>query len=84
MSGIVLNQVRKSFYLDSVALMRMSRDLMALDGIEEAAMMMGTIANQQIMADAGLLDGSESSGRRWGGQSNLATEDTPRGSQVFA
>ena len=59
MSGIFLNQVRKSFYLDSVALMRMSRDLMALDGIEEAAMMMGTIANQQIMADAGLLDGSE-------------------------
>ena len=59
MSGLVLNEVRKSFYLDSVALMRMSRDLMGLEGVEEAAIMMGTETNQQIMADAGLLIGLE-------------------------
>ncbi len=55
MSGVTLNQVRKGFYLDSVALMRMSRTIATMDGIEEAAMMMGTPSNRQIMADAGLL-----------------------------
>ena len=56
MSTVIINAVRKGFYLDSVALMRMSRSLADLDGVEEAAMMMGTPANHQIMEDAGLLD----------------------------
>ena len=56
MSTVTINAVRKGFYLDSVALMRMSRSLADLDGVEEAAMMMGTPANHQIMEDAGLLD----------------------------
>ena len=56
MSAVVVNEVRKGFYLDSVALMRMSRTLADLDGVEEAAMMMGTPANHQIMSDAGVLD----------------------------
>ncbi len=51
----VLNEVRKGFYLDSVALMRMSRAIAGMDGVHEAAMMMGTPANHEIMADAGLL-----------------------------
>lgn len=51
----VVNKVRKGFYLDSVALMRMSQALAALPGVEDAALMMGSPANQQIMADAGLL-----------------------------
>ncbi|MEK9723923.1 MAG: transcriptional regulator, partial [Rhodospirillaceae bacterium] len=53
--SVVVNQVRKGFYLDSVALMRMSRSLVAGDGVEEAAMMMGSPSNRQIMDDAGLL-----------------------------
>ena len=55
MSKIVLNQVRKGLYLDSVALMRLSRTIAAMDGVVEAALMMGTVSNQEIMAQAGLL-----------------------------
>ena len=56
MSAAILNEVRKGFYLDSVALMRLSQTLADLEGVEEAALMMGTPANRRIMADAGLLD----------------------------
>jgi FdrA protein len=56
MSGVIVNEVRKSFYLDSVALMRFSRTIAGLDGIEEAALMMATPANRRIMTDAGLFD----------------------------
>ena len=65
MSATVLNHLRKGFYLDSVALMRLSRTIADMDGIEEAALMMGTPANRQIMADAGLLE--ESGHRAEGG-----------------
>ena len=37
MTVTVLNEVRKGFYLDSVALMRMSRTIAAGEGVEEAA-----------------------------------------------
>ena len=59
MSATVLNHVRKGFYLDSVALMRLSRTLADMDGVEEAALMMGTPANMAIMADARLLENSD-------------------------
>jgi FdrA protein len=52
---VVLNRIRRSFYLDSVALMRLSRDVTALPGVESAAMMIGTANNKRLMADAGLL-----------------------------
>ena len=55
MSVTIVNAVRKGFYLDSVALMRLSQAVAGRDGIEEAALMMGTPANRQIMAEAGLL-----------------------------
>jgi FdrA protein len=55
MSAVVLNEVRKGFYLDSVALMRLSRQIAGTAGVEEAALMMGTPANREILADAGLL-----------------------------
>ena len=51
----VVNEIRKGFYLDSVALMRLSAEISALGGIDEAVLMTGTPANQQIMKDAGLL-----------------------------
>lgn len=55
MSSFVLNEVRRGFYLDSVALMRLSRAIADLPGVEEAALMMGTPANKRILGDAGLL-----------------------------
>jgi FdrA protein len=53
--SVVLNEIRRGTYLDSIALMRMSRAMTAIPGVEEAAMMMGTPANHRIMADAGIL-----------------------------
>ena len=53
--SLIINEVRKGFYLDSVALMRMSREVAAIDGVEEAGLMMATPANKRIMADAGVL-----------------------------
>jgi succinyl-CoA synthetase alpha subunit len=55
MSAFLLNEVRKGFYLDSVALMRLSREIASSPGVLEAALMMGTPSNQAIMRIAGLL-----------------------------
>ena len=55
MSAYLLNEVRKGFYLDSVALMRLSREIGSAPGVREAALMMGTPSNQAIMRNAGLL-----------------------------
>ena len=55
MSTHLLNEVRRNFYLDSVALMRVSRLISAEPGVAEAALMMGTPSNLEIMANAGLL-----------------------------
>ena len=56
MSVAVRNAVRRGFYLDSVALMRLSREIAAMPGVGQAALMMATPANKAILADAGLLD----------------------------
>ena len=53
---MIRNLVEKNRYLDSVALMRVSRRLSALPGVEAAAAMIGTPANKALMRDAGLLD----------------------------
>ncbi len=55
MSSVVINEIRKGFYLDSVALMRISREVAGAPGVAEAALMMGTPANVAIMKNAGLL-----------------------------
>ena len=55
MSGTIVTEVRKGFYLDSVALMRLSREVAEMDGVVEAALMMGSPSNLAIMRDAGLL-----------------------------
>ncbi len=57
MSHVVVNLIKKGFFLDSVALMRFSRTIAGLEGVEEAALMMGTPSNRKIMEDAGILDG---------------------------
>jgi len=53
--SVVINALKPSFYMDSVALMRCSKDVAAMDGVEDAALMMGTPANRQIMTDARLM-----------------------------
>lgn len=56
MPSVTVNEVRRGFYLDSVALMRVARTIGDLPGVEESALMMGTAANQVLMEDAGVLD----------------------------
>lgn len=63
MTAVVVNEIRRDCYLDSVALMRYSRAIAEMDGVIEAALMMGTPSNKQIMNDAQLLDqNSDSAG----------------------
>jgi FdrA protein len=47
--------VRSAFYLDSVALMRLSRAISGRPGVEDAALMIGTPSNKEILDEAGLL-----------------------------
>lgn len=53
---VLMNLVRNSFYMDSVALMRMSRAISDLAGVEQAALMIGSGSNKNLMKDAGLLN----------------------------
>lgn len=55
MPSPVFNRVERARYLDSVALMRLSRSLSALPGVEAAALMIGTPANKALLREAGLL-----------------------------
>jgi succinyl-CoA synthetase alpha subunit len=55
MSEHVINEVRRGFYLDSVALMRLSARLRERPGVVEAVLMIGTESNRGIMDAAGLL-----------------------------
>jgi FdrA protein len=48
--------LRASYYRDSVALMRVAQALRAQPGVREAAALMGTPANHEILAGAGLAD----------------------------
>src|SRR5207244_11494316 len=47
--SVVLNEVRRATYFDSIVLMRISRQLAALPGVEEAGLMIGTPANKEIL-----------------------------------
>lgn len=53
--SLVRNRVRRGAYIDSVALMRVAQQVKALPGVEEAGLMIGTPANREILADAGLM-----------------------------
>jgi len=48
--------VRKDSYFDSVLLMRISRDLKAQKGVEDAVVAMGTPHNRELLAKSGYLD----------------------------
>lgn len=53
--SFVLNRVERGVYRDSVALMRVSRRLAELPGVEAAALMIGTPSNKTLLREAGLL-----------------------------
>jgi FdrA protein len=52
---LVWNAVHKGVYHDSLTLMRLTRDLQVVDGVQRAAVMMGTPSNQALLRHAGLL-----------------------------
>ena len=53
--SVILNEVRRATYLNSIVLMRISRQIALLPGIEEAGLIIGTPANKEILRDAGIL-----------------------------
>lgn len=55
MTETVVAEVRRGYYLDSVALMRLSRAIAGMDGVLEAALMMGSPSNLAIMRAAALI-----------------------------
>jgi FdrA protein len=54
-TSLLANTIRRGLYLDSVALMRISAQITALDGIEAAALMIGSRTNKEILAASNLL-----------------------------
>ncbi len=55
MAGIVRQRVFKNTYRDSVELMRIATEVEHLPGITRAGIVMGTEANREVLAQAGLL-----------------------------
>lgn len=52
---IVRNVVRRNFHRDSVQLMRLSEEAQTLPGVKQAAVVMGTVTNLEILQRMGLL-----------------------------
>src|ERR1700736_1757218 len=53
--SVVLNEIRRATYFDSIVLMRISRQIAALPGVEEAGLFIGTPANKDILREARIL-----------------------------
>ena len=53
--SVIVNEVRRSTFLDSIVLMRISRQIAALSGVEEAGLVIGTPANKDILQEARIL-----------------------------
>src|SRR5262249_22613 len=51
----IANEVRRATYFDSIVLMRISRQIAGMAGVEEAGLMLGTPANKEILREAGGL-----------------------------
>ncbi len=54
--GVAGTRIRAGFYLDSVALMRISREVEGLAGVAAASLTMASPSNKALLRDAGLLD----------------------------
>lgn len=55
-AGVAATRIRAGFYLDSVALMRISRSVADLAGVSAASLMMGSPSNRELLREAGLAD----------------------------
>ena len=53
--ALTKSEIRSGAYYDSVVLMQLQRSLAALPGVLDAGVVMGTEANQEILAQTGLL-----------------------------
>ncbi len=53
---VTLSEIRPGAYYDSVVLMQLQRSLAALDGVEDAGVVMATPANRELLADSDLLN----------------------------
>src|SRR5215831_11846848 len=53
--SVIANEVRRATYFDSIVLMRISRQVAGMTGVEEAGLMLGTPANKNILREAGIL-----------------------------
>lgn len=51
----IATRILPSAYFDSITLMLAAKDLLAMPGVQDAALVMGTPANLGLMRDAGLL-----------------------------
>ena len=47
--------VRRNAYVDSISLLQVSAELLSLAGVLDAALVMATELNRQVLQDAGLL-----------------------------
>lgn len=52
---IVVGQIIKGAYYDSVTLMRVGKEVAGLPGVADAAVVMGTSSNKAILNSSGLL-----------------------------
>jgi FdrA protein len=51
----IFNKVKPGFYADSVALMRIARELEGMPGVARASLMIGTPSNRALLRESGLL-----------------------------
>ncbi len=52
---VIRARVKRNTYFDSITLMKVARTLTDREGVEDAAAIMGTEANVQLLAEAGCL-----------------------------
>jgi succinyl-CoA synthetase alpha subunit len=57
MSDVLISSVRRNAYVDSVTLLQISAEMMSLAGVRDAALVMASELNRQLLGDSGLLVG---------------------------
>src|SRR5216683_1369955 len=57
MADSSVSSVRRNAYVDSVTLLQVSADMMGLTGVRDAALVMASELNRQLLSDSGMLVG---------------------------
>ena len=78
----IVNRVCTGLFLDSVILMQISRSITCLDGVEDAALMIGTPSNLDLLDNAKLL--ARASRKATGGDLILAIRGRDEGTAASA